>query len=100
MRVAGDVEFDLGHDRALRDGDYVTLYAKDGVVAYLRRWESETLVMVINNSAETHRPVVPVKGALPDGTHLKALFGNGAAQVHSGRLEGLSLAPRSALVLG
>jgi cyclomaltodextrinase len=84
---------------ALRQGAFVSLYAREEVFVYLRSLREEQLVVVLNNSMATHHLSVSVDEYLPDGAHLRDLIGDGAARVVSGQLLGLALAPRTAAVL-
>ena len=84
--------------RALRDGDYATLLAQDGLVAILRQAETDRAVVLINRDASTRHIELDVTGQLPEGLHLQNQIGSGAAQVSGGRLTGLVLAPFSEAV--
>lgn len=84
---------------ALRRGEYTSLYARDGVYAYLRRLNDESLVIVLNNNTMTYHLDIPVGNHLPDGTRMRNLMGSGETSVVAGRLTGLTLPPRSGAVL-
>jgi cyclomaltodextrinase len=84
---------------ALRRGEFTWLFAGQGMLAYGRRWDSETLVVVINNS---RRPVtlgVSVAGYLNDGIVLRDVWNHAATVVSQGRIEGVRIPARSGLVL-
>jgi len=84
---------------ALRRGDFVWLFAGQGVVAYLRRLEDEVLVVVLNNS---HRPVtldVPVGEYVPDGRSFKYAWQEARVNTRGGHLPGVQVPARSGTVL-
>ena len=84
---------------ALRRGDFAWLFVGHGVVAYGRRLEGETLLVVLNNG---HHPVtvsVPVAGYLDDGVQLWDVWTDAAVTVGQGRIEGIQVPPRSGVVL-
>jgi neopullulanase len=85
--------------RALRDGEYATLLAEDGLVVLLRQADGERAVIVANRSETTRHIDLDVAGKLPDGSIFKNQLGNGVAQVQNGRLNGFSLSPLSGAVL-
>ncbi|HEX6306316.1 MAG TPA: alpha-glucosidase C-terminal domain-containing protein, partial [Anaerolineales bacterium] len=76
---------------ALRRGDYVSLYAEDGVYAYLRRMNADNLVVVLNNQSAAYDLDVPVGQHLQAGAQLQAVFGEGLATVRGGRLAGVTI---------
>jgi neopullulanase len=83
----------------LRRGDYHTLYAAQGVVAYIRRDRESAALVVLNRSTATVRPQVPVDGWLADGMTLNDVLGAEKARVNEGYLEGLTLPPYTGAVL-
>ena len=84
---------------ALRQGAFIPLYAKKGVLVYLRSLCGDRLVVAINGGTSSHPLDVSVSEHLSDGTHLRDLIGGGDARVASGHLLGPSLPPRTAAVL-
>jgi glycosidase len=87
-----------GHP-ALRRGDLCWLFADQGIVAYKRHWETETLVIVLNNN---HHPVtlnLRVEGHLDDGTRLQDLWENTSLSVVQGQIQEISVPARSGAVL-
>ncbi len=86
-----------GHP-ALRSGEFISLYAHQGVYAYLRRLGSETLIVIINNQPTSYHLEVPVEGYLHDGVHLHNLLGSGDARVVEGKITRLALAPYAGIV--
>jgi neopullulanase len=84
---------------ALRQGAFIPLYARKGVLVYVRSLHKDRLVVALNNGTMTHPLDVPVSEHLSDGMHLGDLIGDGDARVVSGHLLGLSLPPGAAAVL-
>jgi cyclomaltodextrinase / maltogenic alpha-amylase / neopullulanase len=86
---------------ALRRGSFEILHAEDGILAYMRAYQNDSLLVVINNKTTSYRLDIPVSDFLSDGAHLPALFaGSGVARVIDGRLTHLALPPRSGVVFG
>ncbi len=84
---------------ALRRGSYQPLYAADGVYAFGRKLDAETLVIALNAAEETRTIDIAVETLnLADGS-LTAIFGRTQASVQDGKINSLRLAPRSAVVL-
>ncbi|MDR3633946.1 MAG: glycoside hydrolase family 13 protein [Isosphaeraceae bacterium] len=89
----------LRHARpALRRGSFRFLLAHDGVVAYARQLEGETVIIAINASKESRSVDVPLAGVLADGTILEEVWASEKARVEAGALHRLALASRSARV--
>ena len=82
----------------LREGEFINLYAKDGIYAYLRYCFEEKLMVVINNQATSALLEIPVAGFFPDGAHLEAVWGKGVGRVVEGRLTRFALEPHSGIV--
>lgn len=85
---------------ALRRGDYTRLYAYRGVYAFGRRYEDETLVVVVNNDDHARQVGVPVRDVLPNGTVLRQVWPgtDETATVARGRLQGPRIPARSGMV--
>jgi cyclomaltodextrinase / maltogenic alpha-amylase / neopullulanase len=83
---------------ALRRGEFHSLYASGGVYAYLRRYEADICVIVLNTGNTSYALDIPIQGYLPDGAHLENHLGGGVARVIEGKITRLALAPRSGLV--
>ena len=85
---------------ALRRGDYTRLYAHRGIYAFGRRYQDETLVVVLNNNDHACPVAVPVRGYLPDGTVLRAVWPPSPAmtKVIRGHLPDLRLAARAGAI--
>ena len=83
----------------LRRGTYHRLYAADGAYAFGRKLNDEKLVIALNASEQVRTVDIAVDAlALPDGA-LAAIFGESKAKVQAGKIAGLELSPRSAVVL-
>ena len=84
---------------ALRRGTYHRLRAADGVYAFGRKLNDEKLVVALNAADQARVVDVAVEALdLPDGT-LATIFGESKAKVQGGKIIGLKLPPRSAVVL-
>jgi len=84
---------------ALRRGSYHRLYAADGVYAFGRKMNDEKLVIALNAAEQEKSLDIAVQAlGLPDGK-LATIFGEARAKVQDGKILGLKLAPRSAVVL-
>jgi cyclomaltodextrinase len=84
---------------ALRRGDFTWLFAEQGMLAYGRRVEAETMLVVLN---VTDRPVtlsVPVQEYLGDGTSLGDVWGDTTLRVAEGQIEDIRVSPRTGVVL-
>jgi cyclomaltodextrinase len=91
----------LRHEHpALRRGHYLRLHADDQnrVYAFARQGESETLVVVLNNSPTSYDLDVPASNLFADGAIMHDLWKGGRAQVVAGRITGATLPPRSGAV--
>ena len=84
---------------ALCCGSYHRLSAANDVVVYARQAGEESLVIALNASNSPARLAVPVAGILPEDSVLEAVWGAGTAQVNAGILNGVTVPPRSGLVL-
>ncbi|MEA4910266.1 MAG: alpha-amylase family glycosyl hydrolase [Anaerolineaceae bacterium] len=86
--------------RALRDGEFLPLYAEGQRLLYARRSPRETLLVAINRAEQPWRPEAPLQELLPEGSGLRVALGPaGQARVFQGRLDGLTLPPFSGALL-
>jgi neopullulanase len=85
--------------RALRDGDFSTLYAQGQVCVFKRSWQSDTLLVILNRSKDTLHLDIQVDNALVSGTVFQNLIGPGQASVQNGVLTGLTLPPLTGALL-
>jgi len=84
---------------ALRRGSFHRLYANDGVYVFGRKMNDEKLVIALNAAEQARTVDVSVEAlGLPNGP-LAAIFGEARAKAQGGKIVGLNLAPRSAVVL-
>jgi neopullulanase len=85
--------------RALRDGEFRVLLAAGSIVAYLRGWEEEKLIVVLNcGSAATVE--IEVRDALPEGARVDVALGQPAEYiVCDGRLRSVAVPERAGIVL-
>jgi neopullulanase len=84
---------------ALCCGTFTRLYAADGVYAFLRQTEVERVVVALNASRGSRPLSIRVSNVLTDGEVFKAVWGSGLARVQGGFLHGVTVPPRSAVVL-
>lgn len=71
---------------ALRRGDYTRLHAENGVYAFGRRLDEETLIVVLNNSTHAAQANLDVAGYLEDGVTMRDAWGDGVRQAAHGKL--------------
>ena len=84
----------------LRTGDYKVIYAQDGVVAYIRKNEDKTMLVVLNANDTPCTITLPVKDDFPTGTKLQSQLGNHIFVVTENGIEDLKLNCLSGLILG
>jgi cyclomaltodextrinase len=90
----------LRKDRpALRRGELTWLLAGDGVVAYGRRLEANTLLVVLNSTRHAVTLDVPVDGYLDEGTSVRDVWGDRVSSVTGTQLEGIQVPARAGIVL-
>ena len=88
----------LRHEHpALRRGELRCLYADEGVYAYGRRLQEETLVVAVNAANEGRTPALDVAGFLEDGQTLRGVWSDETASVEQGQVA-LEVGPRSGRV--
>jgi len=83
---------------ALRRGSYRRLLSEQGVYAFAREWQDETVIVALNVNRETRQVSLPVKGMLKDGTMLCDVWGQAAYSVAQNQVHDVKLAPRSGWV--
>lgn len=84
---------------ALRRGEFRRLLAQRDLYCFGRRLDGETVVCALNTGASPHPLDIPVEEYLPARTVLHGAWDEGEARVRAGRLAGLTLPPRSGVVL-
>jgi neopullulanase len=84
---------------ALRRGDYQSLFAGQGVVAYGRRLGTETILVVLNSNHESAKVDLPVAGYLGEGTPLHDVWSQTERTVSQGRVPDIPVPARTGLAL-
>jgi len=85
---------------ALRRGEYSTLYAEGSLYVFARHDANETVIVALNIGTAPLNLSIGLQGLVPNGATVRAIFGGeGRAQAAGGRLRGLTVEPRSGLVL-
>ncbi len=85
--------------RALRDGEWRLLHAANGVVAYLREFEGDQVIVVLNNTDQTYPLDIITGPAVAEGSIFADAFKPGVAKVENGHLTGLAVPPRTGTAL-
>ncbi len=83
---------------ALRRGDLRCLYSDEGVYAYGRQLNDETLVVVANTATDARTPALDVGESLPDGCRLTDVWSDATVTVNQGELR-VKVEPRAGRVL-
>lgn len=84
---------------ALRTGAYKVIYAHDGVIAYLRKNEDQTLLVVLNANDTPRTITIPANEFFAMGTKLKSQLTDHAFVVGENGIEDIKLNCLSGLVL-
>ena len=84
---------------ALRQGEFTWLFAGQGVVSYGRRLGAETLLIILNSKRQPVTLSLPVSDYLQDGMLLRDVWGDSRWTVTQGRIDGIHVPSRSAMVL-
>lgn len=86
--------------RALRDGELRVLYADDSVVAYLRTWGDEKVIVALNSGGAAAKITIAAPDALTNGAVFEGELGSQATYVVTdGALIGVALPRREGIVL-
>ncbi|BCX05606.1 MAG: alpha-amylase [Candidatus Roseilinea sp.] len=86
--------------RALRDGAFKVLFAEGKVIAYLRTWGDEKLIVALNSGPAAATLDIVVGDLLPEGAALRGELGKRASYtVTDGVLRHVSVPRRDGLVL-
>jgi glycosidase len=83
---------------ALRRGSFAFLTARDDVIAYVRRLDDETVIVVINTASKPHQVELPVATLLAEGTGLDEVWTHATVRVEAGAIRGVALGPRTGRV--
>ncbi len=84
---------------ALRRGEFQWLLADQGILAYGRRLDAESWVVVLNANREPATFDLPVAGYLDDGAGLKDAWADATYAVAEGKVRALRIGAREGLVL-
>ncbi|MCX9078784.1 MAG: alpha-amylase family glycosyl hydrolase, partial [Candidatus Methanoperedens sp.] len=84
--------------RALRRGHLMRLHADQYTYAFARHLEGEAVLVAVNVGDQSETITFDVKGLFPDGTTLKAEYGQSSAKVEGGQVT-LSLPARDGVIL-
>jgi cyclomaltodextrinase len=84
---------------ALRRGDLTWLFTDQGMLAFGRRFEAETLLVVLNTGKRPVMLSVPVAGYLDEGALLQEVWGDATLKVAQGKIESVQVPARSGVVL-
>lgn len=83
---------------ALRRGSFTVLHAADGVFAYARQLDAETVVVALNVARATRRVDLSLEGLAPVGFGFEEVWKNRTTVVSAGSLRGIELPPRAGRV--
>jgi cyclomaltodextrinase len=84
---------------ALMTGKFTSLYAAEGAIAYSRQKGNEQLIVVLNTNLHGLPLSIPVTPHLSDGMQFQAMWDNTTAFILQGKLCGVTVPPRSGIVL-
>ncbi len=80
---------------ALRRGNFTTLLADGGILAYLRRHEAEAVLVAINTEDRPRRVSISTRHQLPDTIHLEEIWSHAHIQAEQGTFPNIELPPRA-----
>jgi alpha-glucosidase len=84
---------------ALRTGDFIPLFGGNQVIAYCRKNQTETIVVIINNNNTDVTLGVDMKRNVPSNTNLKDLLTGKDLVVENGWLHKVDLPAKSGIIL-
>ncbi|WP_169976612.1 glycoside hydrolase family 13 protein [Tautonia rosea] len=84
---------------SLRRGSFETILAEGSVYGYLRRFEAESVIVLLNTGAVGVSRELDLSNQCFDGVELHDVLASGDWRIEHGRLRGLELSPRSGRVL-
>lgn len=87
------------HKAALRTGAYKVIYAHDGVLAYIRQNDEETVLIVLNANETPQTLTIPTADYFKVGTKLQSQLSDHAFVVTENGLEDLKLNCLSGIIL-
>ncbi|MCS6828138.1 MAG: alpha-amylase family glycosyl hydrolase, partial [Caldilinea sp.] len=83
----------------LRTGAYETIYAAHGVFGFVRSLGSRHAIVLFNRNREAQQIDLTLPARLPTNGRFSAIWNRGEYSASDGRLSGVTLPPREALVL-
>lgn len=81
--------------RALTDGSFNVLYDQNGVIAILRQWHEQQIVVVLNRTEATLRLELDIDGLMPEGRAMRDELNNNEVHVSHSKLAQIFAAPMS-----
>jgi neopullulanase len=84
---------------ALRRGSYEPIYAQDGVLAYLRRDELDTVLVVLNNANAAVKLNLAMGDAFEDSVELQDQLSDKHVRVEQQQITDLTVPPMGAMIL-
>lgn len=84
---------------ALRTGSYEPIFAENGVLAFLRRDEQDSVLVVINNTGNSVKLSLPVGEYFADGTELQDQLSDRHCVVENQHLSNLTVPTMGAVIL-
>ena len=84
---------------ALRTGDYIPLFAESDILAFMRKDDKESLIIIINTSATAYNIDIHMKDLLPEGTVLKDQLSDKNAMIQTNHLRDFSIPPHKGVIL-
>jgi cyclomaltodextrinase / maltogenic alpha-amylase / neopullulanase len=84
---------------ALCRGDFQILHAEGDVLAFLRKDEQESIVVIFNRGEQTFRAAIDLSAHLPPNARLNDLLSPGEAALQEGMLRDYRVHPLSAAVM-
>lgn len=84
---------------ALRTGTYEPIFAQDGVLAYLRRDELDTVLVVLNNNKAAVKLTLNTGDAYENGTELQDQLSDKNAIIEQQQINDLAVPAYGAMIL-
>lgn len=84
---------------ALRTGSYEPIYAQDGVLAYLRRDELDTVLVILNNTDSAVKLNLATGDAYENGTELQDQLSDNHYSIEQQKITDLTVPAISAMIL-
>ena len=84
---------------ALRTGSYEPIHAQDGILAYLRRDELDTALVVLNNSNSAVKLNLAMGDAFANGVELQDQLSDNHYTIDQQQITDLAVPPMGAMIL-